>query len=107
MSGFIHLTPNAIDDLDIAFEYLAERNPTAAHKFNEAARKTLEQLAVLPGLGVTRQYDNPQIVDVRMFRMQDFRNYLIFYNATEDGIRVIRILHGARNVSKIFELTED
>ncbi|WP_145231069.1 type II toxin-antitoxin system RelE/ParE family toxin [Gimesia algae] len=50
----------------------------------------LQQLATHPGMGAKQdQYRK----DLRCFPIG---NYLIFYEPVENGIQVLRILHGAR-----------
>ena len=36
-------------------------------------------------------------------KVQTVANYAIFYRPLEDGIEVIRIIHGARDLPKLFE----
>ena len=39
---------------------------------------------------------------MRSFPVKRYRNYLIFYRPSRDGIEVIRILHGARDFRRYF-----
>ena len=32
-----------------------------------------------------------------------FRNYLIFYRELPDGVEIVRVLHGARDIQRILE----
>jgi toxin ParE1/3/4 len=34
---------------------------------------------------------------------QGFSNYLIFYKRTKDGVEVLRVLHGARDIEAAFD----
>jgi toxin ParE1/3/4 len=40
---------------------------------------------------------------IRLWRIRGFERYLIFYRPIPDGIEVIRVLHGARDIDTIFE----
>ena len=40
-------------------------------------------------------------------RIKGFENHLIFYRPSEDGVDIIRVLHGARDIEKVFEEDED
>ena len=40
------------------------------------------------------------IVDLRSFIV---RNYIIFYQPMADGIEVLRVLYGARDVRRVFD----
>jgi toxin ParE1/3/4 len=36
--------------------------------------------------------------------MSGFRNHLIFYRPIDDGIEIVRVLHGARDWQNLLEL---
>jgi len=40
---------------------------------------------------------------VRSFPISDFNNYLIFYRPVPEGIQVLHVYHGARDVEALFE----
>ena len=103
----VDLTPAASADLDGEFDYLAERNTDAARRFYPAARETFSDLAEMPGMGVLRDYQNPQLAGMRMQAIKGFRNYLAFYLTTEDSIQVLRVLHGARDIEKAFRPSDE
>jgi toxin ParE1/3/4 len=46
---------------------------------------------------------NPNLQSLRQHSVRRFRNYIIFYLPTDDGIEVVRVLHGARDVQGILE----
>ena len=107
MTRRIQVTPEASNDLDNEFDYLAERNTDAARRFYAAAQETFVSLAEMPGAGVLRDYQNPQLAGMRMRAIQGFRNYLAFYLTTDDSIQILRVLHGARDIERIFSPAED
>ncbi|MGH9438287.1 MAG: type II toxin-antitoxin system RelE/ParE family toxin, partial [Terriglobia bacterium] len=37
------------------------------------------------------------------FPVKDFPKYLIFYRPIRDGIEVVRVIHGARDIPALFE----
>ncbi len=43
---------------------------------------------------------------IRRWRVNDFENFLIFYRPIDDGIEVIRVLHGARDIESLFSQRE-
>ena len=103
----IRIRPQAERDLDDLVAYIARDNRDAAFRFLDAARRTFEQLAATPDLGILWNFAHPSLADVRAWRIGRFRNYLIFYRALEDAIEVIRILHGARDIESLFQAEED
>lgn len=57
----------------------------------------------MPGIGSLREITNPAMTGVRSWPIRGFSGYLIFYRPTSDGIEVIRVLHGARDLDTILE----
>lgn len=84
--------------------YLAEEsgNDELGFRFLHAAEEGFEQLAHMPEMGVARQYNAPDLAGIRMWRVAGFPSHLIFYRPVEDGIEVIRVLHGKRDIETIF-----
>ncbi len=56
----------------------------------------------MPGMGVSRKYGNPSFEGMKIWRVPDFEKYLIFYTANEFEIRIIRALHGNRDIENLF-----
>jgi toxin ParE1/3/4 len=59
-------------------------------------------LAQFPGMGARREFRNPKLAGMRLWPITRFPKYLIFYQPTKRGIRVVRVIHGARDVGRIF-----
>jgi len=96
--------PQATRDLADIAVYLAEESGSdeVAFRFLAAAAASFERLAVTPEMGSVRRYSDPSLVDVRMWRVAAFPNYLIFYRPIERGIDVIRVLHAKRDIESLF-----
>ena len=90
-----------IDILE-ATDRIATGNPQAAVRFVRAVRETEEMILTAPGMGAARDFDNPALVGMRFHLVRGFPKYLIFYMPRSDGIEVVRILHGARNLEALF-----
>jgi toxin ParE1/3/4 len=69
----------------------------------DAAYNTFKMLSANPGLGRRRKFRNPRLRKVRSFRVSGFDNYLIFYRAMGEGIQVLHVYHGARDLEALFE----
>jgi hypothetical protein len=54
-------------------------------------------------MGRAREFRQAQLRHLRSFRVKDFENYLIFYRPTPDGINVLHVVHGARNLHWFWE----
>jgi len=90
--------PQAVRDIDAILDYIAAKNLDAALRFYTAVRKDGDRLAAMPGIGRVYGFRNPTHADIRFWPVKRFRNYLIFYRAVNDGIDILRLLHGARDL---------
>jgi toxin ParE1/3/4 len=103
MPPTINKTPLAAADLIDIASFIAEDNLDAAERFLDAAEATFTNLASMPLMGHAVTFQNPQAQGMRVWRVQGFEHYLIFYRAVEHGIEVIRVLHAARDIEGLFE----
>ena len=93
----------ALEDVIKEARYLAKKGGIdLSDRFLEATKTGFKQLAEMPGMGALRDYGNPALVGMRMWPVPGFRNYLIFYLRTEDGLEIQRVLHGAQDLPRIF-----
>jgi len=88
--------PIVITDLAEIWNYIAEDSETRADDFVDAIDRKFHVLAVQPKLG--RERDD-LAEGLRSFPVG---RYIIFYLALMDGIEIVRVLHGARNIDSIF-----
>jgi len=63
----------------------------------------MERLARMPEMGGFWESSNPTLAGMRVWAIHKFQNYLIFYRAVSEGIEVVRVLHGARDIERILE----
>jgi toxin ParE1/3/4 len=89
-------------ELEAIWEYIAIDNIDAADRFIEAAYGTIQQLARMPGMGRKRDFPHTRLRQLRSFRVKDFENYLVFYGPIADGIEVFHVVHGARDIERIW-----
>ena len=89
-------------DLEELGAFIAKDNPSAAIEVVRQLRRSFEQLACMPQLGrvVKRVKTSEQL---RAWLSPAFRNYLIFYRELSDGVEIVRVLHGARDIQRILE----
>lgn len=85
-----------LDLTEIAFR-IAEQNPDAADRWLEMIGDKCKTLMRMPEMG-RRRYDLAP--NLRSFAVG---NYVIFYRPIPEGIQIIRVLHGARDISALFE----
>ena len=84
--------------------YLVTLNlPDIAVRFRDAVRRTVESLREHPFVGPRYGSSSPQLQNLRSWPVAGFEAIRIYYLLDEDAIRVIRILHGKRDVKRILE----
>ena len=89
------------DIVDIA-SFIALDSAPAAERFVEAVEVTLQALARMPRMGAARTFRRPSLAGLRMWSIKGFERYLVFYRPLPDGIDVIRVVHGARDIQRLF-----
>jgi len=88
--------PRAAEDIAAVWDFIADDNPDAADHWVDQLDTQLRLLATQPLMGRARDELAPGI------RSFPFGRYLVFYLPISDGIDVVRVLHGARDVDKVF-----
>ena len=83
-------------DFDEIWDFIAEDSVTAADRLIRLLEETIYLLAGSPRLGRERPELWPE---VRSFPVG---NYVIFYRPLPDGITLLRVLHGARDIQTDF-----
>jgi toxin ParE1/3/4 len=96
-------SPQAWDDMRDIVTYIASDNPDAAARFVPALEETFAQLEALPGMGSVRHFGRTDLQGVRIIPVTGFENYLLFYTALGTHVKVLRILHAARDFPTIFK----
>jgi len=94
--------PAEVDLLE-HLDYIGVDNPDAALRFIEAVEQAFERLSEMPEIGSVRRFNNPRLSGVRVWPVPKFTKYLIFYQVTADSVRMLRILHGARDIPALLE----
>lgn len=76
--------------------------PAQVAKLRERFQEVFEGLAASPAIGQQRaEYDPPE----KEFRYHPvLRSFVVVYEPVEDGVRVARVLHGARDLAAALEL---
>lgn len=97
MSYRLQKSPAADKDTDEIADYLTERSFRTAERFLNQVESTLEKIRLDPTLGMHLRVEEPELRGVLWHRVDGFPNYLIFFMVEDELIRVLRVLHGARD----------
>jgi toxin ParE1/3/4 len=94
--------PRADQDLeDQAFYYATSGTPEVGHRFLVAAHDTFALLATQPNMGWHSRLKNPPLAGLRVFRVKDFERILVLYLPLLDGVEILRVVHGSRNLQAL------
>jgi toxin ParE1/3/4 len=84
-------------DLEGVWLFIAQDDPHMADRFVRSIVSRFPALAAMPFMGRQRE---ELAARLRSFPVS---NYIIFYRPMEDGIEIVRVLHGARDLPPLFE----
>jgi toxin ParE1/3/4 len=92
----IRISPRAKSDLTEIWGYIADGSVTNVDAFIDKLYDTIQLLAKQSSAGRRRDELGPGILSFPFVR------YIIFYRASPDAIEIARVLHGARDIHRIF-----
>ena len=82
--------------------YLVTLNlPDVALRFRMAVRQTVQSLRFHPLVGPRYRSSNPRLQNLRTWAVTGFEAIRIYYLVDEDNLRIVRILHGKRDVKRL------
>jgi plasmid stabilization system protein ParE len=99
MNARFQLTPQAMDDLDTIWSFIAEDNREAAGRVEMEILATCRRLAKHPLIGTKRQDITPR--PVLFWTVTKFPNYVIVYRPETVPLQVVAVLHGKRNLKEV------
>ena len=100
--GEVFVRARARRDILLNAEYLEEHGGIeTAQRFLDAARTTFEALAGMPKAGALCAFQSPALRRIRRWPVKGFENWLIFYQIRRNGIEIVHILHGARDIESL------
>jgi toxin ParE1/3/4 len=95
MASVLRTSQAELDLVEIGV-HIATDDPAAADRWLDLVEQKCQLLATMPQMGRDRGNLAP---DLRSFPVGE---YLIFYRPGNEGIIVIRVLHGARDIPTLF-----
>ncbi len=96
MSQYI-ISPSAIRDLEAISDYYAKNGVEAGERLLDKFNKKCRYLTQFPSIG--RSYAHLQ-AGMRGLLVD---NYIIFYQFLDDGIEILRVVRGDRDLESLFE----
>jgi toxin ParE1/3/4 len=93
----LFVSRNATADLDSIWSYIAADSRSAADRLIERFSRRFKTLTENPASGRCRDELTPGIRSVPL------GSYVIFYEVSDKGLFITRVLHGARDVETAYE----
>ncbi len=91
-------------DILSSAEYLEEHGGVEiAERFLDATQSTFEALARIPKLGVLCAFRKPALRRLRRWPVKGFENWLIFYQPRRNGVEIVHLIHGARDIESLLD----
>ena len=75
----------------------------AANRSLDAVDESIEAICQMPHIGAPKPLKNPVLAGLRSWAVRGFEDILIFYVVQPDVLRVVRVLHGRRDITRILE----
>jgi len=98
------IRPAAKDDIIRQFRYyLLEDAFEAATRFLDAVDESIEAICRMPHIGAPKPLKSPILSGLRSWAVRGFEDILIFYVVQPEVLRVVRVLHGRRDIKRILE----
>lgn len=101
MRRSLDIRPAADEDLVEIASHIAEANIDAAINFLHAARRSMEFLITTPEAGPEYPTANLRLNGLRKWSVDGYRQYLIFHLVPPSSIKILRVVHGARDLPPI------
>ena len=89
------LSPEAQQDLIDIWAYIAQFSEDAADTLIDLIDLKTDLLTQVPHTGKQREEIYPNL------RSFPVKKYIIFYRPIDDGIEIVRVLHGARDIDNL------
>jgi toxin ParE1/3/4 len=86
------------------FEWYSERGlPDIARRFRLAVKSSVDDLLLAPQAGAPKPVANVELKGLRTWPLKGFDEFRIYYLVEDDLIKVVRVLHGRRDIASILE----
>ena len=97
------ILPAARDDILRQFRYylVDQGDAQVADRFLSAVRKTVNLIARTPQGGAPKRLSLEALRGLRSWPVKGFEDVRVYYLAAEGQVRVVRVLHGKRDINSI------
>ena len=98
------IRPLAWSEINAQVDYFEDQAGLhIAESFLEQLILTFKALSEMPRMGTPCGFRRPSLNHLRRWPVKDFENWLIFYQPKRDGVEVVHVLHGSRDILSLLD----
>lgn len=98
----IRLTDVAVNDILEQADWYEQRSDHAlARRWENKVAAALIRIEKNPRSGARCGFRTEELQDVRRMPIAGFPKHLIFYRAEDEEVRILRVIHGARDLESL------
>jgi toxin ParE1/3/4 len=90
------------DILEQAEWYAAQSGRRLGRRWEKAVTSAVSSIARRPAVGALCTFRPPELRGVRRTMISEFPKHLVFYRFDDDEVFVLRVVHGARDLERLF-----
>jgi len=90
------------DILEQADWYAAQSGRPLARRWEKAVMSAVSLVVRRPAAGAPCTFRPPELQDVRRMTISGFPKHLLFYRFDDEEVFVLRVVHGARDLERLF-----
>jgi toxin ParE1/3/4 len=100
------IRPAAREDILRQYQYylIEADDEMVAARFLNAVESTIAQVCRQPGVGVPKTLRNLKLAGLRSSPIKGFSSIRVYYLVLEKTLRVVRVLHGKRDIDPVLEV---
>ena len=106
MTRRLVITVDAARELAEVAAWIHAENPEAGLRLLDAFRGVKERLLHLPESAPLFRHPKAVALNLRVLRVPGFPSHLIFYRVLEEEVRVLHVVHGARDLPAFLKLDQ-
>jgi toxin ParE1/3/4 len=90
------------DILEQADWYAAQSGKTLSRRWEKAVMAAVQRVLNRPAAGALCTFESPELLGVRRTPVSGFPKHLLFYRFQAEEIFILRVVHGARDLERLF-----
>ena len=98
----LRCAPLAWREINAQLDYFEEQvGLETAERFFDQMISSFDDLSQMPRMGVRCGFRKRAIRRLRRWPVKGFENWLIFYQPRRDGVEIVHVMHGARDIESL------